>query len=56
MDYSMEILFKNVNRAIVWSSNLTPGPIYLEKTIIWSDMHPNVHGNTIYNVFDMEAI
>ena len=27
--------------------------IYLEKTITWKDMHPNVHCNTIYNGQDM---
>jgi len=28
---------------------------FQKKTLIWKDMHPNIHSNTIYNSEDMEA-
>ena len=51
-----EVPQKTKNRATIWSSNPTPGPISGEKHGSKGYMHCNVHCSTIYNSQDMEAI
>ena len=49
---------KTKNRTIIWSSNSTPGYIYMKKTKNTNSkryMHPNVHSSTIYNSQVMET-
>ena len=47
--------FKKLKIELPYDPELPLLDIYLEKTIIQKDMHPNVHCSTIYNRQDMEA-
>ena len=51
-----EISLKTKNRVTIWSSNLTPGDVSKENSIILKKFtHANVYNSTIYSRQDMEA-
>ena len=58
MENNMEVPEKSKNRFTIWSSNPTPGHIPGKDRSSNSKryMYPNVHGSTILNSQDMEAV